>query len=314
MSATIRERVRGASAGVLSDYAPKTGKSFKQEPTAAVVGAPHRVTQNAAPEAERAAWKRSRHPSSSAGDVAIAERLNKQRLARLPQPPGPLSFNGAKYVVRIVGVAAVIATAVIGYRLGSTVRESAPRFSFRSSDFDQPRLAKPGSVPIMRASHKEQAFGTASSPTASDPLPVGAWTPQDAVEAAFQQAGAAPATNSLSRSRPDRLDSDNIAATMQGGAAYMATGSVPAARMTLPPSAEAGSSAASQRLEKSERVHEVTSAPAVPQEEICKRDARRLARLRISQGHDDVIRFERELGCEKLRPQVERLRESVDGQ
>jgi hypothetical protein len=53
---------------------------------------------------------------------------------------------------------------------------------------------------------------------------------------------------------------------------------------------------------------------AMSQDEICKRDAAQLALLRISQGRDEVIRFERELGCEKLRPQVMRLRESVDPQ
>jgi hypothetical protein len=51
---------------------------------------------------------------------------------------------------------------------------------------------------------------------------------------------------------------------------------------------------------------------AMSQDEICKRDAAQLAHLRISQAPDEVIRFERELGCEKLRPQVIRLRESVD--
>jgi hypothetical protein len=51
---------------------------------------------------------------------------------------------------------------------------------------------------------------------------------------------------------------------------------------------------------------------AMSQDEVCKRDVVRLADLRISQGRDEVIRFERELGCEKLRPQVVRLRESID--
>jgi curved DNA-binding protein CbpA len=50
----------------------------------------------------------------------------------------------------------------------------------------------------------------------------------------------------------------------------------------------------------------------MPQDEVCKRDAAQLEHLRISQERSDVIRFERELGCEKLRPQVIRLRESVD--
>jgi uncharacterized caspase-like protein len=47
------------------------------------------------------------------------------------------------------------------------------------------------------------------------------------------------------------------------------------------------------------------------QEQICKRDQERLTRLRASQVPDEVIRFEHELGCERLRPQVMRLRESL---
>jgi uncharacterized caspase-like protein len=53
------------------------------------------------------------------------------------------------------------------------------------------------------------------------------------------------------------------------------------------------------------------AAPSLTQEQICKRDEERLARLRVSQARDEVIRFERELGCERLRLQVVRLRESV---
>jgi hypothetical protein len=55
-----------------------------------------------------------------------------------------------------------------------------------------------------------------------------------------------------------------------------------------------------------------TEPKTTAMDEICKRDAAQLAHLRISQGRDEVIRFERELGCEKLRSQVIRLRESVD--
>src|SRR6202043_1196389 len=47
------------------------------------------------------------------------------------------------------------------------------------------------------------------------------------------------------------------------------------------------------------------------QEQVCKRDEATLARLRTSQARDEVIRFERELGCERLRPQLLRLRESI---
>ncbi len=51
---------------------------------------------------------------------------------------------------------------------------------------------------------------------------------------------------------------------------------------------------------------------AMSQDEVCKRDVARLADLRTSQRRDEVIRFERELGCEKLRSQVIRLRESIE--
>jgi outer membrane protein assembly factor BamD (BamD/ComL family) len=50
---------------------------------------------------------------------------------------------------------------------------------------------------------------------------------------------------------------------------------------------------------------------SVTQEQICKHDQETLARLRASQLPDEVIRFEHELGCERLRPQVVRLRESL---
>lgn len=54
------------------------------------------------------------------------------------------------------------------------------------------------------------------------------------------------------------------------------------------------------------------AAPVLSQDAICKRDAAQLAHLRVSQERSEIIQFETELGCEKLRSQVARLRESVD--
>jgi uncharacterized caspase-like protein len=65
-----------------------------------------------------------------------------------------------------------------------------------------------------------------------------------------------------------------------------------------------------QKLEQEAALARV-APPPVPQELACKRDAERLARLRASQDGEEVIRFERALTCEKLRPQVLRLRESL---
>jgi TolB-like protein len=52
--------------------------------------------------------------------------------------------------------------------------------------------------------------------------------------------------------------------------------------------------------------------PPIQSEASCAQDAERLDRLRAAPTTDAIARFERELGCERLRPQLRRLRESVD--
>jgi hypothetical protein len=59
---------------------------------------------------------------------------------------------------------------------------------------------------------------------------------------------------------------------------------------------------------------EAAAPPApspLPPDQVCKRDEERLARLRANPAPEEIARFERELGCARLRPQVVRLRESV---
>ena len=67
-----------------------------------------------------------------------------------------------------------------------------------------------------------------------------------------------------------------------------------------------------QKQEQEAALARVTTI-SVPQDQACKRDSEQLARLRASQDRDEVIRLERALSCEKLRPQVMRLRESLVG-
>ena len=55
---------------------------------------------------------------------------------------------------------------------------------------------------------------------------------------------------------------------------------------------------------------EVATAP----DQVCKRDEARLARLRTDPSSEKVAQFARELACESLRPQVQRLMESLGGQ
>jgi hypothetical protein len=55
-----------------------------------------------------------------------------------------------------------------------------------------------------------------------------------------------------------------------------------------------------------------TEVAALTPDEICKRDGDRLERLRSSPKSDEAARFANELGCEKLRPQLLALMESLD--
>jgi hypothetical protein len=78
------------------------------------------------------------------------------------------------------------------------------------------------------------------------------------------------------------------------------------------PQAEQRRPTADAEMQKPERNAAVRAAPSpILQEQICKYDEERLTRLRASLKRDEVVRFERELGCERLRPQVVRLWESL---
>jgi hypothetical protein len=52
-------------------------------------------------------------------------------------------------------------------------------------------------------------------------------------------------------------------------------------------------------------------APPVEVEDPCARDTARLARLRADPSADAITKFDHELGCEQIRPQLRRLRESL---
>jgi hypothetical protein len=82
--------------------------------------------------------------------------------------------------------------------------------------------------------------------------------------------------------------------------------------------AKAGTGAQKQAGLTVEPVREAPQArpaapPALTHEQVCKRDADRLVLVRASQALDEVISLERELGCEELRPQILRLKESLGG-
>jgi hypothetical protein len=82
----------------------------------------------------------------------------------------------------------------------------------------------------------------------------------------------------------------------------------------LPSGSEAkgGSGEQKQAGLTTEPVKGASPAPAVlTQEQVCKRDTDWLVHVRASQSPEEVVALERELGCEKLRPQILRLKESL---
>ena len=98
----------------------------------------------------------------------------------------------------------------------------------------------------------------------------------------------------------------------------------PAVASGPPPAPPAVQTATLQSLDKPpakpeppappERPADLKSQPkAAPANPIaaCKQDEARLARLRANPSLADIVTFERELGCEKLRPQLARMRESL---
>ncbi|MEZ5785100.1 MAG: caspase family protein [Xanthobacteraceae bacterium] len=91
--------------------------------------------------------------------------------------------------------------------------------------------------------------------------------------------------------------------------ALPANGPVPAAKPDARGApAESAAVPAAKPLSEPPTVPE--AAPAAPGDS-CKRERDRLNELRARPDADAVLRFERELGCERLRAQVQRLKESL---
>ena len=86
--------------------------------------------------------------------------------------------------------------------------------------------------------------------------------------------------------------------------------------VTPPPAAEVASGATRDPKAVAEAARPVppsaaTGVMAFAPEEVCKRDIDRLARLLSSPTRDEAARFANELGCEELRPQLQRLVENL---
>jgi Caspase domain len=102
---------------------------------------------------------------------------------------------------------------------------------------------------------------------------------------------------------------ESIATTLPAAAVPLATPSVPAPSVATPP---VGAPRKEEpRKEPAAPRAVVQEQPVAAAEPSCPRDAERLAQLRADPSVDAIARFERDLGCERLRPQLRRLRESL---
>ena len=84
----------------------------------------------------------------------------------------------------------------------------------------------------------------------------------------------------------------------------------PPAAAEVPNAASADAKATSEATAPAAPLAGIVVAALTP-DEVCKRDEDRLARLRGDPSKDEAQRFAKELGCEKLRPQLRRLLESL---
>src|SRR3984957_13956776 len=115
---------------------------------------------------------------------------------------------------------------------------------------------------------------------------------------------------------------ESYATTLPAAAVPLVTAPPPHPPAAAPPAIAAPRKEEPRRDEakREEPRREPPPAPAATREQpvaaaepqgACARDAERLAQLRSDPSFDAIARLDRELGCERLRPQLRRLRESL---
>jgi len=210
---------------------------------------------------------------------------------------------------------------------------------------DAPSALVPASNPAAAASNalvSAPPSPTSTAPAAANTAPVSAPPPptSTAPAAASTAPASAPTPPTSTAAASDR---DEVAALLARGRATLSNGDLAAARVLLRRAAEHDDPQAAVALGETydpavlKRLGIITFNPDLAQarewyrraadlgsaaaamrldqlSEICKRDQERLMRLRASLERDEVVRFEHELGCERLRPQVVRLRESISAE
>jgi hypothetical protein len=222
-------------------------------------------------------------PTPPASPASIDEELDYTVAKQLASLAGWRAFLDA----HPSGAYAQSARAEVARRLGASTATpgAAPSNNGRGSGLSE-RLASLASYAQFATAKVEQLLLDDEAPASGNPAvsaqaPAGergASQPAHPVSSAAE--GAVPATAAVSHdASQDANPADN------------------AERSSAPPARTGGAAG--------------TQLAALAPDEICQRDEARLARLRSAPSLDEAARFANEVGCERLRPQVLSLMESL---
>jgi hypothetical protein len=222
-------------------------------------------------------------PTPPASPASIDEQLDYMAAQRLASLEGWRAFLD----VHPGGAYAQAARAEVARRLGASTATPGATPSDSGWDYGlSERLASVASYAQFATAKVEQLFLADKAPASGNP-PI-------AVQAPADERGASQPANPVS-------------SAAEGAVPATAAVSRDAAQDAKPPDDAERSSASPARTDGAAGTQLAALAP----DEICQRDEEHLAQLRGAPTLEEAARFANELGCERLRPQILSLVESL---
>jgi hypothetical protein len=222
-------------------------------------------------------------PTPPASPASIDEQLDYMVAQRLASLEGWRAFLD----VHPGGAYAQAARAEVARRLGASTATPGATPSDSGWDYGlSERLASVASYAQFATAKVEQLFLADKAPASGNP-PI-------AVQAPADERGASQPANPVSSAAEGAVPAT---AAVSHDASQDAKSADDAERSSAPPARTDGAAG--------------TQLAALAPDEICQRDEEHLAQLRGAPSLEEAERFANELGCEKLRPQVLSLMESL---
>jgi hypothetical protein len=267
------------------------------------------------------------------------------------EPTDPVSPSAANATAPEIASAAARSEAAPSATPASVGKEIAKRLALETAKAER-RLLAPGSRDASKSAPSDAGVATGatdpvSSPSgdavramAAPPVPTDASQDAKSVNDAARPAAPGAETNAapgaqLAALAPDEIcerDEERLAQLRMNPSrgtaerfanelgceklrpqvlALVESLAPPPAAMDAPEATPPGAQAENETARPASPLASANAGSATS-DETCQRDADRLVRLRSSPSGDEVLRFASELGCEKLRPQLQRLIDSLD--